>query len=290
PPGFAVNRSRFVDRHYEVSSRQTVAEALRDHLAAQTQAYDWVVIGEEPSLNELLERAGEIWLDGWFPVNRSPDSLRLITSKLALTEAAHGAGLAAPFSRTCGSQAEAEAAAELIGFPLVLKRHSGFNGEWVRVARDMESLRENFADLSDGRDLIVQQFVDGKVGMTEVLFDHGKPVCWTSSYRLLSWPGPLNASCVRQFMFHNDVERMLVVLGTLTGYHGLAGVDWIHERSTNRLQFIEFNARPTPGYHTAAGGVSFSESIREMLGGSSIVRRPKVVNGSGPVVHMFPQS
>ena len=92
-------------------------------------------------------------------------------------------------------------------------------------------------------------------------------------------------------MFHNDVEPLLVALGRLTGYHGLAGVDWIHERSTNRLQFIEFNARPTPGYHTAAaGGVSFSESIREMLSGSSIVRRPKAVNDGGPVVHMFPQS
>jgi hypothetical protein len=93
-------------------------------------------------------------------------------------------------------------------------------------------------------------------------------------------------------MFHRDIGPMLAGAGALSGFHGFAGVDWMHEAEQDRVYLIEFNPRPTPTYHLDVhSGVSLAGSFRAMLEGAcgAGCREPSAA-ACGAVIHLFPQS
>jgi glutathione synthase/RimK-type ligase-like ATP-grasp enzyme len=291
PAGLAINRSRFIDRHITLPATcNAFIGQLKAHLVEHHQEYQWVIIGDESVVHDLARHRGEAWLDGWFPVNRHSRAVDLITSKFDFLQAASEAGLQLPSFKICHSLTEAKRVAESFGFPVILKLSKGLAGSGVRLVRSEEDLAPQFEAMVAGGPVAVQKFARGALGVTEVLFDRGRPVCWASSYTLRCWPTNLSASCVRQVMDHREIEPLITGIGTLTGFHGLGGVDWIHDPDTDSLNLIEFNPRPTPGYHTGhLAGVSFSSGVRAILSGNNLVQRPRQ-EGQGQKVFMFPQS
>ncbi|WP_228719873.1 hypothetical protein [Methylococcus geothermalis] len=81
-------------------------------------------------------------------------------------------------------------------------------------------------------------------------------------------------------------------VGALCGFHGFAGVDWMHDTDKDRVYLIEFNPRPTPTYHLDAHSrVSFARSFRAMLEGARRIGCPDPSAAAcGSVIHLFPQS
>jgi len=127
------------------------------------------------------------------------------------------------------------------------------------------------------------------LGVTETLFDHGKPVCWISSYTPRSWPSQFAPSCVRQMMSHPKIEEILLRIGQSTGLHGFGGFDFLHDAQTRELLVLEMHARATAGLHLGPlVGVDFSKAIRAMLAGEHLVQRP-ILNGACRELPMFPQ-
>ncbi len=291
PPGLAVSNSRFVHKHIRAGSRGALVDLLRDHMARHGDNYDLVIIADEPLLNELANQEEKSWLQGWFPVSTEPDYLSLVTSKLAFQEGAARASLPVPRFRTGRTFEKILEGTEEIGFPVVLKNGFGYNGDTVRIAPTVDRLKHAFEDLAEGSSLLVQEFVDGTVGTSETLFDHGVPVCWSSFSSIRSWPGKFNASCIRGAVVHEAIEPLVFGVGELTSFHGLCGVDWIRETGTGKIYLLEFNPRPGPGYHIAPpAGVDFSYGIRTMLRHQPVVQRPAAVSGRAATIHMFPQA
>lgn len=288
PQGLAIGRTRFVDEHIQSgATSQALITMLKDHLSERGDRYDLVIIGDETLLDEMAQHKGENWLDACFPVDHRSPALKLITSKFDFLQAALKSGLSVPEFQICQTLTQAEQVAARYGYPLVLKLSKGFAGSGVRVIHAPAELPINFREMSAGQPVAVQRFANGRLGTTEVLFDRGKPLCWASYYILQGWPTIFTASCVRETMIHHDTEHLVNTIGALTGFHGLAGVDWIHDPATNSLELIEFNPRPAPGYREGRlAGVSFSAGIQAMLNGSSLVQHPA---GTGRKVFMFPQ-
>lgn len=289
PPGLAIGRTRFVDEHIPApETSQALIIQLKAHLALRGGQYDLVIIGDETLLHEIAQHRGEDWLDVCFPVDHRSRAVDLITSKFDFLQAASKSGLSVPEFHICQNLTEAEQVAASYGYPVVLKLASGFASSGVRIVKTPTELPSNYQQMSMGHPVAVQRFAAGRLGTTEVLLDRGKPLCWASYYVLQGWPTIFASSCVREVMIHRDIELLLSGVGSLTGFHGLGGVDWIHNLSTDSFDLIEFNPRPAPGYcegHLA--GVSFSASVRAMLSGEPVVQRPI---GSGRKVFMFPQA
>ena len=100
---------------------------------------------------------------------------------------------------------------------------------------------------------------------------------------------PLASSSARELMQHPDIEAMLSGVGKITGFHGFAGVDWIHE--PHHLYLLEINPRPTPTYHLDRYfGVSFSQSFKQLLSGQPNITPPKPVRQPASLIRLFPQS
>ncbi len=291
PENLLVARSRFVDHRIRTpEGPEQVAEALRRHLETRQGGYAWTIIGDEPLLKELSRRRKEGWVRPVFPVDPEGEGVDIMTSKTAFTEAASRTGLPVPSYSLCSTLEEVEAAAGTLGFPLVIKESSGSGGLQVRIVSGPEALQGAFESLEDGDPLLIQAFVPGLVGSTEVLYDHGRPVCWNSSYTVETFPKGTGASCIRKITVHPAIEEIVHRVGSLISFHGLGGIDWIHDPVTDLLKVIEFNPRPTPGYHFGpVGGVDFSLAVRDMMEGKKTVRKPHIANGQETLVSLFPQ-
>lgn len=291
PPGGTISRSRLVEHHVPTSTGvQTVVEALRRHLEEHPHRYRWVIFGDEPSLAEAAARRTEPWVRPWLPVSPDTDALDIILSKAPFAEACQKTGIPFPRTHLCHNWDEVAAAAEAIGFPLILKNPYGNGGFGVRKVSDLAALRQAYEPWKDVQPLLVQQLMQGRLGACEMLYDHGQLVCWFASYIMQCWPDTFGPSTTRQVMTHPEMEPLLRRLGEILGYHGLCGIDWFHDPVDDSLVVLEFNARPTTCYHLGRfAGVDFAQSIRAMLTGSRLEQRPQVAPGAGPTVYLFPQ-
>jgi predicted ATP-grasp superfamily ATP-dependent carboligase len=293
PAGLAIIRSRYVSNHLLTSyDPQQRALDLKELLSSQEQSFDWVIVGDETSLTALAAYRGQDWLDGWFPVDHRTAAVDVMLSKREFYQAAIQAGIRMPFSTICHSRAEVEAAVQLAGYPVMLKTGAGMSGSGVFKVHDAAELVAAYTTLAAiDHKMLVQRFYYGQIGSTDVLFNHGQPVCWQSSYSLKCWPTPLASSSARQLMQHPDVEDILLKTGQITGFHGFAGVDWIHDPVSDHLYVLELNPRPTPSYHLDRfSGVSFSRSLKQLLSGNSLVSRPVVVKPFTKLIRLFPQN
>jgi len=287
-PRGAILRSRFVAEHFETpANTPAVIEGLRGHLEKHAQRYHWVIFGDEPALFEAVKRGEEAWLKPWLPVAPNSPALAMIASKASFADGCVAHGIPTPASRLCATLDEAQSAARDIGYPIMLKKPQGFSGLGVHKANTPDQIAEGFAAWTE-RPLLVQKFQPGKVGACEILFDHGTPVCWFASY-LAKTAGAYGPSSVRAIMTHPQLETLLTGIGQMTNYHGLCGIDWIHDNQDDGLYLLEFNARPTTCYHLGRfAGVDFAKSIAAFLAGQQLVQRPQV-GPHPPKIYLFPQ-
>jgi glutathione synthase/RimK-type ligase-like ATP-grasp enzyme len=286
--GRALAATRFVDRVIEVPG--TISEyvdALRAHL--ETHAYDWVIVADDPLLDALRARRHESWARTLLPIAGDHEWSDVIASKASFCARGAAAGLPIPESRTCGSLEEARAALHVLGAPMLLKQSSGYGGTGVRLVDDLATLDDAWRELSgSGQEIVAQRFVDGPIGNSVFLMDHGRPICWMSAFKVRTFPGPFGPSSARRFMTHEDVEPLLSRLGALTGYHGFGAVDWV--LAEDHLQLIELNARPVPTIHMGAhAGVDFARAVRGMLAGAPTVQAPPAPPADAPIYPMFPE-
>ena len=268
PIGNAVNRSRFVSSHVRASTDlKTLVQQLKELLSEQSPPFSQVIIGDELVLNKLAKYRGEAWLDGWFPVDHRSQAVDIMLSKHAFYHAMVEAGLYLPYSKLCQDWGEVLDAVEKAGYPVLLKSAQGCAGWGVRIVHQSQELEVAHADLTLAHEtLLVQQFCEGTLGATDILFDHGVPVCWQSSYKLECWPTPLSPSTARIIMHHAGIEQIVTVVGKVTGFHGFCAVDWIHETDSDRIFLLEMNPRPTPCFHLGyKSGVDFSRSFKQLL-------------------------
>lgn len=294
PPGLAINRSRYVHRHIlTTADASTRAHDITNLLSQQASAYALVIIGDEPSLAALSHYQGQTCLNGWFPVDHHhPQQVEILLSKWAFQQAAINAGLYTPLAKICHDWPAVIAATDDLGYPVMLKSFTGLSGSGVRKVHDAKELVDAYSDLTaDSPEVVVQRFYGGKLGSTDVLFNHGTPVCWQSSYSLQCWPTPLAASSARAIIDHPDVANIVACAGAATGFHGFAGIDWIHDTASDHLYVLELNPRITPSHHLDHyANISFSHSLQQLLSDQATITAPQPKNNAGRVINMFPQS
>jgi hypothetical protein len=239
-------------------------------------------------IRELANCADEKRVKAALPVDTAL-GFEMMGSKIAFLDVCKAEGLPVTESRTVATLSEALAAADDIGYPVMLKLASGYGGSGVKKIDDAVSLERAFATFSPGEPFTVERFVFGLIGGAEVLYDHGVPVCWSAYYKEKRWPGEFGPSAVRRVMNHPQVASIVEKLGALTGQHGFAVICFIHDTQRDELRLLEMNFRPGVGMHFR-GPIRrmFAGGLNALLTGNAYTgsRTPGVVNRR---IHMFPQ-
>lgn len=283
PEVTTVAKSRLVDRLVGCGAgKAEFIDAFTRELAADD--YDVVILGNE-YYRELMESADPALLESWFPVPAGDLDAHFVFSKNAFLKRALAAGIPAPEFEICRSLGAARSTASRIGYPLVLKEPAGHAGlTTYRVDSEIELQR-----FFRGSEMVVQRFVSGPVGSTDVLYDRGRPLCWMSSYSGDCAPTDFSPRCSRKIIDSPALDRIVEQVGDLTEFRGFVGIDWICDERTGEFLVLEMNPNPEGGYAlTPATEKAFATALRAMLTGDPAYR-PRAVEPERGWIPIFPE-
>ncbi len=285
--GFAISSSRFVSHRIRTGrSPEEVRQGLEDHLGLLPTRYDRVVIADEPLIRTFLDRPAAPALAVLAPMLADSARLARTMSKISFTIDAGHIGIPVPAFKVLAGLDDLNESCWPTR-PFVAKGEESMSGSGVRVIHTAADLQQAKMSLGAGP-ILVQEFVPGRVGATSALFSKGKPLCWCSFYLRDNWPNALAAASTLEFCWRPQAEIMLNQLGSLTGFDGLCGVDWVIDPKTNNMLVLEMNMRPTPGLHLAHRvGVSFSSALSSWVRGEDRTQKP--VEKPSQSCRMFPQ-
>jgi hypothetical protein len=265
------SRAGCLDEHVVApSAGEDYFAALGVHLSREGVRYDWVLPATDTDVRGLFRRRAERWAAGCFPGNPDARDAEALVSKSAFGAAMERIGVPVPPARTTTTLHEALAAAAEIGYPVILKPLAGSAGAGTARVAGAAALRAAYAAAAEHGSVLVQRYVEGRVGSVQVVFNRGVPRAWVSSYKLLTWPGPFSPSSCRLFRTQPAIEPSLHRIGAAFGLHGLMGLDFMEERGTGTVSFLELNPRPGAIAHTGrAAGADFAGPIHDLASGGA---------------------
>lgn len=281
----SMGNSRFVTSHVPApADPSAVTDRLRDHLRDSSRRYTRIVVCDEDVLRMSAQRYAEE-LRAWYPVpiDRAP----VIASKEAFLTAAAREGVPTSQTIVANAPGDVRVAAERFGFPLVAKSGHGHGG--LAILR-LNSNADIDAVAETAWPLLVQPFVIGTPGTSEVLYRNGEPVRWFSSEMLDCFPAPFGPSTSRRIVEAAELEPALHAIGRATGFDGLGGVDWIRDSRTGRIEVIELNPRPQTCYDLLPETRdAFALALSQISNGVPVVPSGAIATGASAAVPQFPQ-
>jgi predicted ATP-grasp superfamily ATP-dependent carboligase len=178
----------------------------------------------------------------------SREAVRRSVDKRVLLEVAAGVGLAQPQSEACADERQAEAVAEKLGYPVVLKPvqsflpvNGGFRQHGVVVVADAEELRRALAELPPP--LIVQHYERAQFVSCTGVFAGGRLLALTTSRVLRLWPPLAGMHTYSETIRAPDglAERVSSLLAEV-GWQGIFQLQML-EHPDGRLSVIDLNPR-----------------------------------------------
>ena len=270
-----------------------VAEKVAERLLEEFESgkYQRCVIAGEVLLGVILDSAHkEPRYAQLLPSRKSVDELGVLLSKFEFARMADELKLPFPKFEICDNHLALSQAAERIGYPVVVKSESGYAGCNVRVVKNPADLESAWKELGADGKLLVQSFIDGEIGSSAVLMEHGKLRAWASFVHPLRWPNPTSPSVNVKFLNPPEMEGILKAIGERTGFDGICGVDWMLDKETGKAVVLEFNPRPTATHVMGSRvGASFHFAMRVMNEGHEVYLRPCDPVTPKPVA-LFPQA
>lgn len=269
-PGCLVLKSRHVDQRVIVDG--TEAEyfaAVQQFLSSHRSHYIWVLPVTDTDVRGLARRIDEPWVHDIFPARRTTDVIEAILDKPAMDRLLHQAGVTLPASASISDATELLAFGAEHGWPVMLKPIDGVGGGGVaRVSSVEQAIAAVALAAASHPSLMAQAFVPGPVASCQVVFDHGRPLAWATSYKVRTWPGPYGPSSAITFAPIPGVAELLPRIGDALGFHGALTVDMIVDDRSGVPVVIEVNVRPAGIMSRGRrAGVDFAAGLRQMLFG-----------------------
>ena len=196
------------------------------------------------------------------------DVVEMLMNKISFARYAEEAGLAAPRTAVLSSRADAEAVAERLAYPGIVKpavksatwgQHTSAKGFSVGDAAELLAVYDRVAQWSP--QLLVQEWVEGDedgLFSCNCYFDrHGQPLVTFVARKLRQWPPNIGTSASGVECRNDEVLTQALKLFGTVGFHGLGYLEMKRDVRTGQMQIIEPNVgRPTGRSAIAeAGGV-----------------------------------
>ena len=207
-------------------------------------------------------------------IGPDPDSMERLSDKAKLKELIRGTGLSViPGTKAVSSAAEAKRAAEMIGYPVMLKACAGGGGRGIRLIRSEEELADAYHQASGEA---LNAFGDGSLYLEKYIFparhvelqvladEHGNAVCLGDrdcslqrrNQKLLEeTPSPAVGGGQREKIMALAAEAVKKI-----GYVGAGTLEFLLDRE-GRFWFMEMNVR-----------LQVEHCVTEMLTGVDLVK------------------
>jgi len=253
-------------------------------------------LAENAAFAEAVEAAGMIF------VGPSADTIRTMGDKAAARAAAIAAGVpVVPGSDGRVADAEdAVAAAEAVGYPVMIKAAAGGGGRGIRIAETADDLRrlapqaqaEAQAAFGDGGLYLERVIRNARHIEVQILGDGTRAVhcfereCSLQRRRQKVWE-EAPAACLDEET-RAKLCASAVALAESVGYRGAGTLEYLYDAATGAFFFIEMNTR-IQVEHPVTEMVTGVDLIAEMLriaGGAPLTLRQDDIRLSGHAVEV----
>ncbi|AWK89415.1 acetyl-CoA carboxylase biotin carboxylase subunit [Azospirillum thermophilum] len=274
----AVCVGRPAARHSYLDGPRLVAAAKEAGCDAVHPGYGF--LAENAAFAQAVEEAGLIF------VGPTAETIRIMGDKAAARDAAIAAGVpVVPGSdgRVAGVEA-ALAAAEAIGYPVMIKAAAGGGGRGIRIAETPDELRrlapqaqsEAQAAFGDGGLYLERVIVDARHIEVQVLGDGTRAVhafereCSLQRRRQKVWE-EAPAACLDEAT-RARLCASAVALAESVGYRGAGTLEYLYDEASGAFYFIEMNTR-----------IQVEHPVTEMITGIDLVAAMIRIAGGEPL-------
>ena len=230
----------------------------------------WGFVAEDPVFAELCEKAGVTF------IGPDADAMRKLGDKIGAKLIAEEVGVpVAPWSRgAVATLDDALAAAERIGYPLMLKATAGGGGRGIRVIASPADLTEAFERTSaealrafGSGTVFLERLVTGARHVEVQVIADGQGTAWALGVRDCSVQRrnqkviEESASLVLSAAQADELKASAERLALAVGYRGAATVEFLYHPGEKRFAFLEVNTR-----------LQVEHPITELTTGTDLVR------------------
>ncbi len=154
---------------------------------------------------------------------------------------------------------------------LILKPIRGSSGTGMKKISSIKELHETIQNL-DPEKYFLQEEIDGEIMDCSLLAIDGEIKAWSIKKNLAKVG--YNFSTAMEFIEHNEIYKTTCKLVELSGYSGLANLDYCLDKKDGQPKPIDFNARFWVSLLGAkAAGIDYTELYCLAAFGHSISRR-----------------
>lgn len=242
---------------------------------AVTQNVDAVVplIGIDPPLIQVAHMKEELEKEYSIPVvAANVRAVELTSNKIRTKEFYKEIGVETPDYQILNNSEDLT-----LDFPVVLKQGEGQGGKDIKVARNMDDVKEYFEEFHQA---LCEKFIEGSEISIEVIGFNGEYVALPPIYKgetTLEGTHPLNkvklGPCLIDGLDNNLIQRTAYKVAKNLDSDGIFEMDFMYSPKDNQLYAIEVNTRPngTRYLTTATCGVnSLCELINMACGDFSL--------------------
>ena len=239
----------------------------------------WGFVAEDPAFAELCAKIGVTF------IGPDPDAMRSLGDKIGAKLIAEEVGVpVAPWSGgEVATLPDALAAAERIGYPLMLKAAAGGGGRGIRVITSAEDLTGAFERTSQealrafgSGTVFLEQLVTGARHVEVQLIADGQGTAWALGVRDCSVQRrhqkilEESASPVLAPEQAAELKASAERLALAVGYRGAATVEFLYHPGERRFAFLEVNTR-----------LQVEHPVTELTTGTDLVRMQLEVAAGG---------
>ncbi|HVT12267.1 MAG TPA: hypothetical protein VHE55_08365 [Fimbriimonadaceae bacterium] len=275
-PDALISLTRYVDRKEVLPRDADAAEVARRMIAIIDSWEPRLVIPADNRALRFLHHIVEVERSGVLPpalirlVKESlpdPAAFAVATDKRVAAALMHRLGFDVPEWRPIASIREAEAFAEEIGFPVILKPEGGQAGEGVAICGNAEDLRA--ARLEGEGGWFVQRFIVGRPAEASGIAWQGKLLGAILYERIEVNPPETGMTCVARVIENATMTAGLAAMAKATRHNGILSLGWMLEAETGSAFFLEANARSVPIVGPSGKlGLNLCECLRARLAGA----------------------
>jgi acetyl/propionyl-CoA carboxylase alpha subunit/acetyl-CoA carboxylase carboxyltransferase component len=230
----------------------------------------WGFVAEDPAFAELCTKCGVTF------IGPDPGAMRKLGDKIGAKLIAEEVGVpVAPWSGgEVGTLEDALAAAERIGYPLMLKAAAGGGGRGIRVITSAADLTGSFERTSQealrafgSGTVFLEQLVTGARHVEVQLIADGQGTAWALGVRDCSIQRrhqkiiEESASAVLEPEQAAELKASAERLALAVGYRGAATVEFLYQPGERRFAFLEVNTR-----------LQVEHPVTELTTGTDLVR------------------
>jgi acetyl/propionyl-CoA carboxylase alpha subunit/acetyl-CoA carboxylase carboxyltransferase component len=230
----------------------------------------WGFVAEDPVFAELCEKAGVTF------IGPDAEAMRKLGDKIGAKLIAEEVGVpVAPWSRgAVATLDDALAAADGIGYPLMLKATAGGGGRGIRMVASADDLTDAFERTSaealrafGSGTVFLERLVTGARHVEVQVIADGQGTAWALGVRDCSVQRrnqkiiEESASPVLSAAQADDLKASAERLALAVGYRGAATVEFLYHPGDKRFAFLEVNTR-----------LQVEHPITELTTGTDLVR------------------